>query len=241
MPLPWSTPASSSGSSASVSGRTWSAGPPLVLAACAVLILAWPRGTAAAIYSCADPSGSVVLRDVPCKQSETAQGGVVGESVWEPKRKRPAEHAAPSSRPVTRQQVAQFIESLDQVFAQRDTAAVLAYFAPDVAFELEYRVPQGLYMANFDKSRYAEMLRELFQPGTPYTHQRENMRIMLSADQTQAEVIGTIHETVLLDGRRLQGTTRSRLTVEWRGARLQVIFVRGPTGFDVDRGPGSLP
>jgi len=239
MPLPWSLPASSSGSSASVSARRWSPGPRLVFTACALLLLVPPPHAAAAIYSCADASGRVVLRDVPCKHSETAQGGVVGESVWEPKRKRLVQRPAESSRPVTRQQIAQFMDSLDQVFAQRDTAAVLAYFAPDVAFELEYRVPQGLYMANFDKLRYAEILRELFQPGTPYTHQRENMRIMLSSDQTQAEVISTLHETVLLDGRRLQGTTRSRVTVEWRGSHLQIIFVRGPTGFDVDRGPGS--
>lgn len=236
MPLPWSLPASSSGSFARVFGRRWIPGPALALAAC-VLLLPLPPDAAAAIYSCADSSGRVVLRDVPCKRSETAQGGVVGESVWEPKRKRPSAREAESSRPVTRQEVAQFIGSLDQVFAQRDAAAVLAYYAPDVAFELEYRVPQGLYMANFDKPRYAEVLRELLQPGAPYTHQRENMRIMLSSDQTQAEVISTVHETVLLDGRRLQGTTRSRVTVEWRGTRLQIIFVRGPTGFDVDRGP----
>jgi len=234
MPLPWSMPAGSSGSFADVVGGRWIPGCRRALIACTLPLLL-PAPAAAMVYSCADASGRVVLRDVPCKRQETVQNGVMGESVWEPKRKHSTLRGPESPRPVTREQVVQFIDSLDQLFAQRDAAAVLSFFAPDAAFELQYRVSQGIYAVSFDKPRYAEVLRELLIPGAPYTHQRENMRVVLSPDQTQAEVISTLHETVLLDGRRMQAITRSRVTIEWRGSRLQIILVRGPTGFDLDR------
>jgi len=208
---------------------------------CGVL-LALPAPAGAAIFSCLDASGRVILRDVPCKRGETGRLSAEGESPATPKRSRPPAAAVSASRSIAVQDVQAFIDGLDDAIARRDVAAILAYFASDAALEMEYRLPQGLRVANFDKTTYATMLRETLGPGSAYTYQRERPRIVLSSDQRQAEVLSTVHETVVLDGKRLQGTTRSRLTVEWRDARLQITLARGSTRFDPEPGAeGAQP
>ena len=204
-----------------------------------VLLLGAPEHPAAAIYSCQAAGGRIILRDVPCKRNETARPSGDGASAATPPRRHPATLPATVSRPIAPEEVQVFIDALDAAHARRDAAAILTYFAADVALEFEYRLRQGVQVARYDKTSYAALLRETFAAGAPYIHQRESPRIVLSPDRRQAEVIGTVHETVLVDGTLRQGTTRSRLTVEWRDARLEITLVRGSVRFDA--GPEAAP
>jgi hypothetical protein len=199
--------------------------------------LALSAPAAAAIYSCEDASGRIVLRDAPCKRGEIAHAN--GAAPAPTPKRTPAPASATQAPTLTVPQVQTLIDSLDDAIAKRDVTAILAHFANDAAVEMEFRLPQGLRIENFDKTTYAANLKETLAPGAAFSHEREKPRIVLSSDQHQAEVISTVRETIVLDRKRQQGVTRSRLLVEWREGRLQITLARGSTRFDVD--PRSEP
>ncbi|PWT72087.1 MAG: hypothetical protein C5B46_07270 [Proteobacteria bacterium] len=194
--------------------------------------LALAAPAAAAIYSCEDASGRIVLRDAPCKRGEIAHAN--GAAPPPAPKRTPPPASATQAPTLTSPQVQTLIDSLDDAIARRDVTAILAHFANDAAVEMELRLPQGLRIENFDKTTYAANLKETLAPGTAFSYQREKPRIVLSSDQHQAEVISTVHETIVLDRKRLQGVTRSRLLVEWREGRLQITLARASTRFDAD-------
>ena len=202
---------------------------PLTNLALGMLVLALMPGQAQAmIYSCADETGRIILRDVPCKRNETNRetGRVVRAS-------RSSQSPGRSPRTgdkITEAQVQALADGLDAAMGRQDVNAMLGYLATDVVVEVEYRLPQGLQFKRFNKAEYAAYLRDGVQSASDY--QRENGQVQLAPGAVYAELTGSMRETIRMEGQRLPGSTRFKSMVELRDGRAQITLLRAVTTFD---------
>lgn len=195
-----------------------------------VLVLALLPGPAqAVIYSCADETGRVILRDVPCKRTETNRetGRVVRASRASQSPSRPPR----SGDKITIAQVQALADGLDAAMGRQDVNGILGYLAADAVVEVEYRLPQGLQFKRFNKAEYAAYLRDGVRSASNY--ERENGPVELAPGALYAELAGTMRETIRMEGERLSGSTRFKSMVELRDGRAQITLLRAVTTFDV--------
>ena len=194
----------------------------------ALMALLWGAllGTAhARMYSCKDASGTVVLRDAPCKPGEK---DLDGASPARPYASSAAQGRSQSSaKPITVEQVQGMLDGIDAARRRGDVAGILNYLVPDAVIEAEYQLPQGMRFRRFNKNEYAAYLRTAGAQAADF--RRERTQIVLAPAQDQAEVASTVYETISIDGTPLKGVTRSKALVEMRDGRLQITMVRGVT------------
>ncbi|HYL18488.1 MAG TPA: nuclear transport factor 2 family protein [Burkholderiales bacterium] len=209
--------------------RAWCGGPLTNLALGALVLALLPGLAQAMIYSCADETGRVILRDVPCKRNETNRetGRVVRASRSLQSPGRPPR----TGDKITEAQVQALADGLDAAMGRQDVNGMLGYLAADAVVELEYRLPQGLQFKRFNKAEYAAYLRDGVQSGSDY--QRENGQVQLAPGALYAELAGTMRETIRMQGERLSGSTRFKSMVELRDGRAQITLLRAVTTFDV--------
>jgi hypothetical protein len=214
---------------AAVLRRTWCDGSlaQFVLGALALGLL--PVPVQAMIYSCADATGRIILRDMPCKHSETDRvtGRVVrasnSKSSQTPGRSHPSDT-------ITEAQVQALADGLDAAMGRQDVNATLGYLSADAVVELEYRLPQGLQFKRFSKTEYAAYLRDGVLSASDY--QRAKGQPQLAPGALYAELTGTMRETIRIQGERLSGSTRFKSMVELRDGRAQITLLRAVTTFD---------
>lgn len=184
----------------------------------------------AKLYTCEDARGHLMLRDVPCKRGErTRNAAEKGRTA------KPAPAAATVTHAVqtiTEAEVQAVVDGMDAAMANRDFNALLAYVSSDAVFELEYRLPQGLRFMRFNKDEYAAYLRDGAALVSGYDYRRESTRIVLSPGNHYAELITTLQERVRVQGKPLNGMTRSKAMVEVRDGRPQITLLRAVTTFD---------
>ena len=193
----------------------------------ALVPLAWgaPLGAAhARMYSCKDSSGTVVLRDAPCKSGEK---DLDGASPVRPYASSVAQGRAQGTKPINVDQVQGMLDGMDAARRRGDVAAILNYLVPDAVIEAEYQLPQGMRFRRFNKNEYAAYLRSAAAEAPDF--QREHTQIVLAPGQDQAEVASTVRETVRIDGLPLKGVTRSKALVEIRDGRAQITMIRTVT------------
>jgi hypothetical protein len=193
----------------------------------ALIPLLWgaPLGSAhARMYSCKDASGTVVLRDAPCKPGER---DLDGAAPARPYASSTAEGRSPGAKPITVEQVQGMLDGMDAARRRGDLAAILGYLVPDAVIEAEYQLPQGMRFRRFNKNEYAAYLRSAAAEAPDF--QREHTQIVLASGQDQAEVASTVRETVRIDGAPLKGVTRSKALVEIRDGRPQITMIRTVT------------
>lgn len=179
----------------------------------------------ARMYSCKDASGTVVLRDAPCKPGER---DLDGASPARPYASSTAQGRSQSSaKPITVEQVQGMLDGMDAARRRGDLAAILGYLVPDAVIEAEYQLPQGMRFRRFNKNEYAAYLRSAAAEAPDF--QREHSQIVLAPGQDQAEVASTVRETVRIDGSPLKGVTRSKALVEIRDGRPQITMIRTVT------------
>jgi hypothetical protein len=194
------------------------------------LVAALPVPALARLYSCQEGEGRIILRDVPCKRSETSRDARTPS--------KPLKAQAASARTsragerITADAMQQLVAGWDAAIAQLDVAAVLNYLAADAVLEVEYRLVHGLQLKRFDKEQYAAYLRASLKSGNGYDYKRKDASISISADQRYAELTGTVRETVWIEGSWRAGVTRSKAIVEMRDGRPQIALVRAATAFE---------
>jgi hypothetical protein len=188
-----------------------------------------PGPAQALIYSCADGTGRIILRDVPCKSNETNRetGRVVRASRSLQSPGRPPR----TGGKITEAQVQALADGLDAAMTRQDVNAMLAYLAADAVVEVEYRLPQGLQFKRFNKAEYAAYLRDGVQSASNY--ERERGQTQLAPGALYAEIAGTMRETIRMQGERLSGSTRFKSMVELRDGRAQITLLRAVTTFEV--------
>jgi hypothetical protein len=207
--------------------RVWCDGPlaRFVLGALALGLVPVPAH--AMIYSCVDETGRIILRDMPCKHSETDRitGRVVraSRSSQAPGRSHPGDT-------ITEAQVQALADGLDAAMTRQDVNATLGYLAADAVVELEYRLPQGLVFKRFSKAEYAAYLRDGVLSASDY--QRAKGQPQLAPGALYAELTGSMRETIRIQGERLSGSTRFKSMVELRDGRAQITLLRAVTTFD---------
>jgi hypothetical protein len=202
----------------------------LGLSLAALMLGSLPAPVVARLYSCEDARGRLMLRDVPCKRGEKSR-----DPVEKSRAAKPASTAAPATRTVqtiTEAEVQALVDAMDAAMARRDFGAILAYVSSDAVFEVEYRLPQGLRFMRFNKDEYAVYLRDGAALVSGFDYRRENTQILLSPGSHYAEFIATLRETVRVQGKSLNGVTRSKSMVEMRDGRPQITLVRAVTAFD---------
>jgi len=200
-----------------------------LMAPAVALVLALLPGLAQAmIYSCADESGRIILRDVPCKSNETNRE--TGRVVRTSRSSQSASRPPPSGDKITEAQVQALAEGLDAAMTRQDVNAMLAYLATDAVVEVEYRLPQGLQFKRFNKPEYAAYLRDAVQSASSYERQRG--QVQLAPGALYAEIAGSMRETIRMQGERLSGSTRFKSMVEQRDGRAQITLLRAVTTFD---------
>ena len=203
---------------------------PLTSLALGVLVLALLPGPAqAVIYSCADETGHVILRDVPCKRNETNRE--TGRVVRASRASQSPSRSPRTGDKITEAQVQALADGLDAAMSRQDVNAMLGYLATDVVVEVEYRLPQGLQFKRFNKAEYAAYVRDGVQSASDY--QRENGQVQLAPGALYAELAGTMRETIRIGHERLPGSTRFKSMVELRDGRAQITLLRAVTTFDV--------
>jgi hypothetical protein len=212
------------------SGRLW-------LSLAALLFALLPEPALAVIYSCADASGRVVLRDVPCKQNETSR---------EPGRPARTAKAASAEGGTTRRweritqaQVQELVDGMDAATTRHDVDAMLGYLAVDVVVEIEYRLPQGLQFKRFNKEEYAAQLRGGTELSSTPDYRRDSTQIVLAPNAHYAELTSALRQTIRVQGEPLPAVTRSKSMVELRDGRAQITLLRTVTTFDVPTKTGG--
>ena len=178
----------------------------------------------ARMYSCKDASGTVVLRDAPCKPGEK---DLDGASPARPYASSTAQGRSQGTKPINVEQVQGMLDGMDAARRRGDVAAILNYLVPDAVIEAEYQLPQGMRFRRFNKNEYAAYLRSGAAEAPDF--QRERTQIVLAAGQDQAEIASTVRETVRIDGAPLKGVTRSKALVEIRDGRPQITMIRAVT------------
>ena len=189
------------------------------------------------IYSCADASGRIILRDAPCKRSETSR---------DPERSARASKAASANGQlartqgtITEAQVQQLVDGMDAAMTRRDVGAMLGYLAGDAVVEVEYHLPQGLQFKRFNKEEYAAYLRDAAELASAPDYRRENTQIVMAPSAHYAELTTTMRQTIRVQGEPLPGMTRSKSMVELRDGRAQITLLRAVTTFDLPEQTGG--
>jgi hypothetical protein len=209
--------------------RAWCNGPLTNLAFIALVLALLPGPAQALIYSCADGTGRIILRDVPCKGNETNRE--TGRVVRTSRSSQSASRTPRTGDKITEAQVQALADGLDAAMTRQDVNAMLAYLAADAVVEVEYRLPQGLQFKRFNKAEYAAYLRDGVQSASNY--ERERGQAQLAPGALYAEIAGTMRETIRMQGERLSGSTRFKSMVELREGRAQITLLRAVTTFEV--------
>jgi hypothetical protein len=189
-----------------------------------------PAPALPAIYSCADASGRTILRDMPCKPSETSRGP--GRAARTAKPAPAPGEATQTLGKLTEAQVQELADGIEAAMTRRDMNALLGYLARDAVVEVEYRLPQGLQFKRFNKEEYATHLHDGSEFASAPDYRRENTRMLLAPNARYAELTTALRQTIRVEGKPLPGVTRSKAMVELRDGHAQIILLRTVTTFD---------
>jgi hypothetical protein len=189
-----------------------------------------PVPALAALYSCADASGRIILRDTPCKRSETSREP--GRSARTSKPASAQGQPAQTPGKLTQAHVQELVDGMAAALTRRDMNAMLGYLARDAVVEIEYRLPQGLQFKSFNKEEYAAHLLDGTEFASAPDYRRENTQIFLDPSAHYAELTTALRQTIRVQGEPVPGLTRSKAMVELRDGRAQIVLLRAVTTFD---------
>jgi hypothetical protein len=176
----------------------------------------------AAVYTCTDPDGRTVFRDVPCTRGERHADLTTAAPKSAP-RKRKQASASGTEPALDQKKVQRLVARLDQAMGKRNAKAVVAMLAEDAVVEVP--ADRAGTPSELDRSGYERYLAGVFD-ATDYVYRAAPARVSVAKAKPRASVVRTVQETAWINGRRAVIEVKERLTIEPQGRGLRIRALR---------------
>lgn len=122
-------------------------------------------------------------------------------------------------------QIKAVVKAVERATNALDAEALANTMADDVVIEFDITMLGESQVVRATKEEYVEVLTETWSRLEQYNHRRSNMDIKLAGDH--AVVSARVHESMVIDGHKVDGTSREKMVIRMVAGQPKITKVYG--------------
>lgn len=122
-------------------------------------------------------------------------------------------------------EIKDIIEAIKAAAESKDIQGLMKYFAPESTVEIVVISAQGVSRTEMNREEYEKTIIEGWAQTTEYEYSTSNESIIARGDGKGLMVEANVHESMMMDGKKVTSNTHEILMLEKRSGRYLIIKV----------------